>query len=65
MPHNRLLTGADDDAFCHRVSAALQLGYVLPGSVKGLHLVVGEIDEAPVARSHAVSTSVRSGTQAA
>jgi hypothetical protein len=32
MPRYRLLTGADDDAFCHRVSAALELGYVLYGS---------------------------------
>ena len=27
-----MLTGPDDDAFCHRVSAALALGYRLHGS---------------------------------
>ncbi|MEJ1935289.1 DUF1737 domain-containing protein [Nostoc sp. NIES-2111] len=28
----RLLTGPDDASFCHRVSQALALGYVLHGS---------------------------------
>lgn len=28
----RLLTGADDSAFCHKVSAALAQGWVLHGS---------------------------------
>jgi hypothetical protein len=28
LPRYRVLTGPDDDAFCHRVSAALALGYV-------------------------------------
>jgi len=32
LPVYRLLTGADDDAFCRRVSAALALGYRLHGS---------------------------------
>lgn len=32
LPAYRLLTGVDDAAFCHRVSAALQLGYQLYGS---------------------------------
>jgi hypothetical protein len=32
LPRYRLLTGFDDDAFCHRVSAALALGYALYGS---------------------------------
>ena len=32
MPTYRLLTGPDDAAFCHRVSEALALGYVLYGS---------------------------------
>jgi hypothetical protein len=31
-PIYRLLTGRDDAAFCHRVSDALALGYVLYGS---------------------------------
>lgn len=30
-PRYRLLTGSDDDAFCYRVSEALDLGYVLHG----------------------------------
>ena len=32
LPRYRILTGVDDDAFCHRVSEALELGYVLYGS---------------------------------
>ena len=28
----RVLTGVDDSAFCHRVSAELEKGYVLHGS---------------------------------
>lgn len=32
LPIYRLLTGPDDAAFCHRVSAALALGYRLYGS---------------------------------
>ena len=30
-PRYRLLTGPDDDAFCYRVSQALDLGYELHG----------------------------------
>ena len=32
LPTYRILTGPDDAAFCHRVSAALSLGYKLYGS---------------------------------
>jgi hypothetical protein len=32
LPRYRILTGVDDDAFCHRVSAAIELGYELYGS---------------------------------
>ncbi|MES2071233.1 MAG: DUF1737 domain-containing protein [Pseudomonadota bacterium] len=32
LPPYRLLTGPDDASFCHRVSAALALGYQLYGS---------------------------------
>lgn len=32
LPKYRLLTGPDDASFCHRVSAALDLGYQLYGS---------------------------------
>lgn len=29
LPRYRVLTGPDDETFCHRVSEALDLGYVL------------------------------------
>jgi hypothetical protein len=29
LPYYRVLTGPDDDAFCHRVSDAIALGYRL------------------------------------
>jgi hypothetical protein len=32
LPSYRVLTGPDDDAFCWRVSEALELGYQLYGS---------------------------------
>ncbi|MFL6635825.1 MAG: DUF1737 domain-containing protein [Massilia sp.] len=32
LPAYRVLTGPDDAAFCRRVSAALELGYLLYGS---------------------------------
>jgi hypothetical protein len=32
LPIYRVLTGPDDAAFCHRVSAALNQGYALHGS---------------------------------
>ncbi|MDD2927035.1 DUF1737 domain-containing protein [Rhodoferax sp.] len=32
LPTYRLLTGPDDATFCHRVSDALALGYLLYGS---------------------------------
>jgi hypothetical protein len=32
LPTYRVLTGPDDDAFCHRVSEAIALGYRLYGS---------------------------------
>ena len=32
LPVYRILTGPDDAAFCHRVSEALSLGYLLHGS---------------------------------
>lgn len=32
LPSYRLLTGPDDASFCHRVSEALALGYLLYGS---------------------------------
>jgi hypothetical protein len=32
FPVYRVLSGPDDAAFCHRVSEALALGYVLHGS---------------------------------
>ena len=32
LPRYRVLTGPDDDAFCHRVSEALSIGFELYGS---------------------------------
>ncbi|WP_080646780.1 DUF1737 domain-containing protein [Salinispora arenicola] len=32
LPSYRLLTGPDDEKFCHRVSEALDLGFRLQGS---------------------------------
>jgi hypothetical protein len=32
LPTYRVLTGPDDAAFCHRVSEAIALGYLLYGS---------------------------------
>jgi hypothetical protein len=37
LPRYRLLTGPDDAEFCHRVSAALALGYQLYGSPAATH----------------------------
>jgi hypothetical protein len=31
LPRYRVLTGPDDDTFCHRVTEALDLGYRLHG----------------------------------
>ena len=46
LPIYRLLTGADDDAFCRRVSDALTMGYRLYGSpaatFNGEHVVVAQ-----------------------
>jgi len=46
LPCYRLLTGKDDDAFCHRVSGALAPGYRLRGSpaatFNGDHVVVAQ-----------------------
>jgi hypothetical protein len=55
FPRYRLLTGPDTAEFCHRISEALQLGYVLHGSpcltFDGEHVVAGQAllwPEAPV-----------------
>ena len=32
LPAYRILTGPDDAAFCHRISEAMALGYLLYGS---------------------------------
>jgi hypothetical protein len=46
LPIYRILTGPDDAAFCHRVSEALKLGYVLYGSpavtFDGEHTIVAQ-----------------------
>lgn len=46
LPVYRILTGPDDAGFCHRVSEALALGYVLYGSpaatFDGEHVIVAQ-----------------------
>jgi len=46
LPRYRMLTGPDDDKFCHRVSEALELGYELYGEpllvAKGMQIVAGQ-----------------------
>lgn len=46
LPRYRMLTGPDDEGFCRRVSAALDLGYELYGSpamtFDGAHVIVGQ-----------------------
>jgi hypothetical protein len=46
LPTYRVLTGADDAAFCHRVSEAVSLGYKLFGSpaltYNGEQVIVGQ-----------------------
>lgn len=46
LPTYRLLTGADDAAFCRRVSEALALGYLLYGSpsatFNGVNVIVAQ-----------------------
>ena len=46
LPTYRILTGPDDAAFCHRVSEALALGYLLYGSpaatFNGTHVIVAQ-----------------------
>ena len=37
LPRYRVLTGADDDRFCRRVSEALALGYQLHGGPAVTH----------------------------
>jgi hypothetical protein len=37
LPGCRLLTGANEDAFCHRVSDALTMGYQLYGPPAATH----------------------------
>ena len=46
LPTYRVLTGPDDAAFCHKVSAALALGYRLHGApaltFDGQRVIVGQ-----------------------
>jgi hypothetical protein len=46
LPIYRVLTGPDDATFCHRVSDALKMGYVLYGSpattFNGEHVIVAQ-----------------------
>ncbi|HZU58719.1 MAG TPA: DUF1737 domain-containing protein [Actinocrinis sp.] len=60
LPRYRVLTGPDDEAFCRRVSEALDLGYVLHGSpgvaVSGGQAIVAQavVWPEPAAREHVV-----------
>ncbi len=40
LPIYRILTGPDDAAFCHRVSAALQMGYT--ATFNGQNVIVAQ-----------------------
>jgi hypothetical protein len=55
LPRYRLLTGPDDDSFCHRVSEALALGYRLHGSpvaiFDGKQVIVGQALLWPISSS--------------
>ena len=55
LPTYRILTGADDAAFCRRVSEALALGYQLYGSpaatFNGEHVIVAQAVVWPSARA--------------
>ena len=46
LPRYRVLTGPDDERFCRRVSAALDLGYRLHGgpavTFDGEHVIVAQ-----------------------
>lgn len=46
LPRYRMLTGPDDESFCRRVSATLDLGYQLYGSpamtFDGERVIVGQ-----------------------
>ncbi|MNF44006.1 hypothetical protein D3C84_251110 [compost metagenome] len=46
LPIYRILTGPDDATFCHRVSDALKMGYVLHGSpaatFNGEHVIIAQ-----------------------
>ncbi|MEV4535022.1 DUF1737 domain-containing protein [Asanoa sp. NPDC049518] len=46
LPRYRVLTGPDDESFCRRVSAALDLGFQLHGgpsvTFNGVHVVVAQ-----------------------
>lgn len=56
LPRYRLLTGPDDDAFCHRVSEAIALGYRLHGSpvatFDGTRVIVGQALIWPTGSQH-------------
>jgi hypothetical protein len=65
LPRYRILTGVDDDAFCHRVSEALELGYVLHGSpaltTQGETVIAGQALIWRDVRSQAASCARTSG----
>ena len=56
LPTYRVITGVDDAAFCHRVSEAIALGYVLHGSpaltFNGVNVIVAQALIWPSASAH-------------
>ncbi|WP_030173278.1 DUF1737 domain-containing protein [Spirillospora albida] len=65
LPRYRILTGPDDEAFCRRVSAALELGYELHGSpaltFNGERVIVAQA----LVRRDDASSAARRGTSGA
>ncbi len=68
LPRYRVLTGPDDEAFCRRVSEALDLGYVLHGgpavTVNGEQTIVAQAVVWPEAATtgQTVGFAVTAGT---
>ena len=63
LPVYRILTGPDDAGFCHRVSEALALGYLLYGSpaatFNGKNVVVAQALVWPSVQGSAITVKGR------
>jgi hypothetical protein len=68
LPIYRVLTGVDDATFCHRVSDALALGYVLYGSpaatFNGKQVIVAQALVWPTAKKSIAIADKAIGKQA-